>query len=70
MEADAKPSRIAPQIWVVAGVACAAALVMVLFGFRAQGLVANAGDPYQYGQIAHGFVEHGFDKLTRRAAML
>ena len=57
-------------IWVVAGVALAVALTMVLLVFRKQGLVANAGDPYDYGKIAHGFVEHGFDKLTRRAASL
>jgi 4-amino-4-deoxy-L-arabinose transferase-like glycosyltransferase len=43
---------------------------MVLVVFRQQGLVANAGDPYDYGKIAHGFLEHGFDKLTRRAASL
>jgi 4-amino-4-deoxy-L-arabinose transferase-like glycosyltransferase len=51
-------------------VALAASLTMVLFVFRQQGLVANAGDPYDYGKIAHEFLEHGFDKLTRRAAML
>jgi len=52
------------------GVAAIAAVAMVLVGFRAQGFVRNAGDPYHYSEIAHGFVEHGFDKVTRRAAML
>jgi 4-amino-4-deoxy-L-arabinose transferase-like glycosyltransferase len=33
-------------------------------------MVSNAGDPYTYGKIAHGFLEHGFEKLTRRAASL
>jgi 4-amino-4-deoxy-L-arabinose transferase-like glycosyltransferase len=56
-------------VWVVAGVALAAALAMVIV-FGKQDLVANGGDPYEYGKIAHGFVEHGFDKLTRRAASL
>jgi 4-amino-4-deoxy-L-arabinose transferase-like glycosyltransferase len=60
----------APYVWIVAGVALVAALVMVLILFRRQGLVDNAGDPYQYGAIARGFVEHGFVKLTRRAASL
>jgi 4-amino-4-deoxy-L-arabinose transferase-like glycosyltransferase len=60
----------ARYVGVVAGVALVAALTMVLILFRKQGLVANAGDPYDYGKIAHGFVEHGFDKLTRRAASL
>jgi 4-amino-4-deoxy-L-arabinose transferase-like glycosyltransferase len=58
------------ELLIVAGAAAAVGLAMVLFGFRKQGLVANAGDPYDYGKIAHGFVEHGFDKVTRRAAML
>jgi 4-amino-4-deoxy-L-arabinose transferase-like glycosyltransferase len=57
-------------IWVVTGVALAAALTMVLVVFRQQDLVANGGDPYGYGEIAHHFVEHGFDRLTRRAASL
>jgi 4-amino-4-deoxy-L-arabinose transferase-like glycosyltransferase len=65
-----KPAPEDRYIWVVAGVALAVALTMVVIVFRKQGLVANAGDPYDYGKIAHGFVEHGFDKLTRRAASL
>jgi 4-amino-4-deoxy-L-arabinose transferase-like glycosyltransferase len=56
--------------WIVAGVALAASLTMVLFVFRMQGLVANAGDPYHYGEIARGFIDHGFTRLTRRAASL
>jgi 4-amino-4-deoxy-L-arabinose transferase-like glycosyltransferase len=57
-------------LWIVAGVAFAAAAVMVLVVFRRQSMVDNAGDPYGYGEIARGFVEHGFVKLTRRAASL
>jgi 4-amino-4-deoxy-L-arabinose transferase-like glycosyltransferase len=55
---------------VVAAIAAAAALVVVLFIFQFQNLVMNAGDPYDYGKIARGFVEHGFTKMTRRAASL
>src|SRR2546429_534611 len=55
---------------VVAAAATAAALLMVLVFFHFQNLVANTGDPYEYGQIARQFVEHGFTKLTRRAASL
>jgi 4-amino-4-deoxy-L-arabinose transferase-like glycosyltransferase len=51
-------------------IAIAAALAMVFGVFRRQSLVANSGDPYHYGEIAHGFVEHGFTSLTRRAASL
>jgi 4-amino-4-deoxy-L-arabinose transferase-like glycosyltransferase len=57
-------------VWIVVSVALVAALLMVLLLFRRQGLVDNAGDPYGYGAIARGFVEHGFNKLTRRAASL
>jgi 4-amino-4-deoxy-L-arabinose transferase-like glycosyltransferase len=64
------PSRNERLICVVAGVAFVAALLMVHVVFRRQGLVANSGDPYGYGKIAHGLVEHGFTKLTRRAASL
>jgi 4-amino-4-deoxy-L-arabinose transferase-like glycosyltransferase len=55
---------------IVAGAALAAALLMVVFVFRQQNLVASGGDPYNYGRIGRGFLEHGFDKLTRRAASL
>lgn len=58
------------HLWLVAGIAFAAALVMVLLVFGRQGLVDNVGDPYQYGEIARGFVKDGFTKLTRRAASL
>jgi 4-amino-4-deoxy-L-arabinose transferase-like glycosyltransferase len=51
-------------------VSLAAALAMVFIGFDAQSLVVNIDDPYDYGKIARGFLEHGFDRLTRRAAML
>src|SRR5882724_11389705 len=54
---------------IIAAVASAAALLMVVF-FRFQNLVLNTGDPYGYGKIAREFVEHGFTKLTRRAASL
>jgi 4-amino-4-deoxy-L-arabinose transferase-like glycosyltransferase len=55
---------------VVGAVATAAALLMVLVLFHVQNLVLNTGDPYGYGKIAREFVEHGFTKLTRRAASL
>jgi 4-amino-4-deoxy-L-arabinose transferase-like glycosyltransferase len=60
---------VAPELLLVAGVALAAALTMVVV-FGSQGFVVNAGDPYGYGAIARGFLDQGFDKLTRRAAML
>ena len=55
---------------IVGGVGLAASLAMVFIGFRAQSLVANQGDPYGYGEIARGFIEHGFTTLTRRSASL
>jgi len=55
---------------IIAAAAIAAAVLMVFVFFHFQNLVANAGDPYGYGNIAHEFVEHGFTKLTRRAASL
>jgi 4-amino-4-deoxy-L-arabinose transferase-like glycosyltransferase len=54
----------------VAAVALAAAFMMAFGGFRSQRLVSNEGDPYHYGEIARGLVEHGFTKVTRRAASL
>jgi 4-amino-4-deoxy-L-arabinose transferase-like glycosyltransferase len=54
---------------IVAAVAIGAALLTVLL-FHFQNLVAETADPYGYGEIARGFVEHGFTKLTRRAASL
>lgn len=68
-DSNASPSR-DRYLWIVVGVAFVAALVMVVWGFRQQGLVDNGGDPYGYGRIARGFLEHGFNKLTRRAASL
>ncbi len=58
------------HVAIVVAVALAASLLMVFGVFRNQSLVANAGDPYTYGEIARGFVEHGFTTLTRRAASL
>jgi 4-amino-4-deoxy-L-arabinose transferase-like glycosyltransferase len=55
---------------IIASAAVAASLAMVFLVFRNQSLVANSGDPYTYGEIARGFVEHGFTTLTRRAASL
>jgi len=55
---------------IVASVATAAALLTVMIFFHFKDLVLNLGDPYGYGKIAHGFVEQGFTKLTRRAASL
>lgn len=57
-------------ITIICATAIAAALVMVFGVFRLQNLVANSGDPYHYGEIARGFIEHGFTTLTRRAASL
>src|SRR5579859_2780346 len=68
--ADKKEPAESRYLWIVAGVSFAAAIAMIVLVFGKQGVVANAGDPYEYGKIAHGFVEHGFDKLTRRAASL
>jgi 4-amino-4-deoxy-L-arabinose transferase-like glycosyltransferase len=51
-------------------VALAASLAMVFLVFRAQGFVDASGDPYHYGEIARGFIDHGFTRLTRRAATL
>src|SRR6266436_4024394 len=55
---------------IIAAVAITAAVLMVFVFFYLQNLVANAGDPYGYGKIAQELVEHGFTKLTRRAASL
>ncbi len=55
---------------IVAAAATAAALLMVLVFFYFQNLVLKTGDPYEYGKIARELVEHGFTKLTRRAASL
>lgn len=70
MKSNPLSGRDARLMGVVAGVAFTAALLMVLVVFRRQGLVANAGDPYGYGKIAHELAEHGLQKLTRRAASL
>jgi hypothetical protein len=40
------------ELLIVAGVALAAALTMILIVFGKQGVVANAGDPYEYSKIA------------------
>jgi 4-amino-4-deoxy-L-arabinose transferase-like glycosyltransferase len=66
----AEPNRSKTYAAVVAVVAISAALLMVLVFFRWQNLVASGGDPYEYGKIAREFVEHGFTRLTRRAASL
>jgi 4-amino-4-deoxy-L-arabinose transferase-like glycosyltransferase len=55
---------------IIAAAAIAASLAMVFLVFRNQSLVANSGDPYTYGEIARGFVQHGFTSLSRRAASL
>ncbi|MBS0270459.1 MAG: glycosyltransferase family 39 protein [Proteobacteria bacterium] len=56
--------------FIIAVVALAASLAMVFGVFRLQTFVANAGDPYQYGDLARGLIDHGFTKLTRRGASL
>jgi 4-amino-4-deoxy-L-arabinose transferase-like glycosyltransferase len=65
-----QPNRDRRNLTVIIAVALTAALLMVFVVFRQQGMVANSGDPYRYGEIARGFVEHGFTSLTRRAASL
>jgi len=67
---DPKSNQDVRNIAVIVAVAIAASLMMVFAVFRQQSLVANAGDPYHYGEIARGFVQHGFNTLTRRAASL
>jgi len=64
------PSQNAKYIAIIVVVAMAASLTMVFGVFGHQSLVANTGDPYHYGEIARGFVQHGFTTLTRRAASL
>ena len=54
---------------IVAAVAVGAALGLAIF-LRSQNIAMETADPYGYGQIARGFIEHGFTKLTRRAASL
>jgi 4-amino-4-deoxy-L-arabinose transferase-like glycosyltransferase len=67
---NTEPNRDTAYVAVIVAVAIAASLMMVFFVFRQQSLVANSGDPYHYGEIARGFVQHGFTVLTRRAASL
>src|ERR1700680_3128940 len=67
---NTEPNQHASYGAIVAAVAMAASLTMVFGFFRLQRLVANSGDPYHYGEIARGFVQHGFTTLTRRAASL
>src|SRR5262245_18744218 len=55
---------------VVGSVALAASLAMVFLVFPSQGLVRAGHDPYHYGEIARGLIDHGFTKLTRRSATL
>lgn len=57
-------------LWIVAVVAIAASIAMVLIGFERPAPGGSAGDPYHYGEIARSLVDHGFDRVTRRAAML
>src|SRR5687768_12181850 len=70
MDAVLDQKRIPRELWIVAAVGFVASLGMVLLALRSQGSLGQAGDPYGYGEIARGLVEHGFDKVTRRAAML
>jgi 4-amino-4-deoxy-L-arabinose transferase-like glycosyltransferase len=67
---NTKPNQDAKCVAIIVAVALAASLTMVFGVFGHQNLVANNGDPYNYGQIAHGLVQHGFTALTRRAASL
>jgi 4-amino-4-deoxy-L-arabinose transferase-like glycosyltransferase len=54
-------------MWVVAATAMAASLAMVFLGVEGSG---RAADPYHYGEIARRLLEHGFDRVSRRSAML
>jgi 4-amino-4-deoxy-L-arabinose transferase-like glycosyltransferase len=65
-----RPWKVDRNLQTILGLALLAALFMVLVVFPRQGLVDGTDDPYGYGAIARGFVEHGFVKLTRRAASL
>jgi 4-amino-4-deoxy-L-arabinose transferase-like glycosyltransferase len=67
---NAQQNHNARYIAIIVAVAMAASLTMVFGVFRLQSLVANSGDPYHYGEIARGLVQHGFTTLTRRAASL
>jgi 4-amino-4-deoxy-L-arabinose transferase-like glycosyltransferase len=67
---NTEPNRDARYIAIIIAVAIGASLTMIFALFRQQTLVANLGDPYHYGEIAHGFVQHGLTTLTRRAASL
>lgn len=67
---NTESQRDARYIAILVAAAIAASLAMIFVVFRQQSLVANTGDPYHYGEIAHGFVQHGFTTLTRRAASL
>src|SRR5215831_1661841 len=70
MDNTVEQRRGALQASIVASVALAASLATVFLTIRQRGLDPDWIDPYGYGKIAHGFLEHGFNKLTRRAAML
>lgn len=65
-----EPNQDARYRAIIVAVAMAASSMMVFAVFRRQSLVANSGDPYHYGEIARGLVQHGFTTLTRRAASL
>lgn len=67
---NTEPNLNVKYMTIIFGIALTAALIMVFGVFRLQNLVANSGDPYHYGEIARGFIEHGFTTLTRRAASL
>lgn len=70
-EQGTKPNRAVPkELWIVIGISSLVTLFMVFVGFRMQGIVDNPDDPYHYKQIARHYADHGFDKLTRRGAML
>jgi 4-amino-4-deoxy-L-arabinose transferase-like glycosyltransferase len=56
-------------IWLVMAVGFTAALSVVVFQMVRRG-ATGIDDPYHYGEIARGLLAHGFDKVTRRSAML
>jgi 4-amino-4-deoxy-L-arabinose transferase-like glycosyltransferase len=67
---NTKPKQEVRYVAIIVAIALAASLTMVFGVFSHQDLVANSGDPYHYGEIARGFVQHGFTQLTRRGASL
>jgi 4-amino-4-deoxy-L-arabinose transferase-like glycosyltransferase len=67
---NAEPNHHVRNIATIVAVALAASLIMVFGVFHQQNLVANQGDPYQYAEMARGFLQHGLIKFSRHALSL